>query len=261
MRLHFAELNTAVVSGTKRFDLIINGISVLASFDIYAAAGGRFKAIVKEFPFTTSSTGGASVKFNIIKGTSSINGMEVVLKPLTGVSLDRESAIMNKGDTIRLMATFAPSDVTNKYISWKSPNLNVAQISASGLVTGIGTGRAIITVKTDEGEKTDSVVVVISDIVANLFDTSNEACFDVIVYPNPTSQGHLALKLRGYQNEKAVKLIIADVSGSVVFKAVFQTEAKSEQVVQIKDQNLDRGLYIISVISKTAKRDIKVLVK
>jgi len=52
MRLHFAELNTAMVSGTKRFDLIVNGITVLASFDIYAAAGGRFKAIVKEFPFT-----------------------------------------------------------------------------------------------------------------------------------------------------------------------------------------------------------------
>ncbi|MDB5120108.1 MAG: Por secretion system C-terminal sorting protein [Sphingobacteriales bacterium] len=167
LRLHFAELNTAAVSGSKRFDVIVNNTeTVLKSFDIYAAAGGRFKAIVREFPVTASATGGVSVKFSIITGTSSINGMELVLKPLSGVALDRDSAFVGVGDTTRLTALMAPADVTNKGVSWKSSNPNVALVSANGLVRGMGPGTAIITITTNEGSKTDSAVITAANILA-----------------------------------------------------------------------------------------------
>lgn len=49
VRLHFAELE-AVAPGERVFDVVIQGKTVLKDFDIMAATGGRYKAIVREFP-------------------------------------------------------------------------------------------------------------------------------------------------------------------------------------------------------------------
>jgi uncharacterized protein YjdB len=159
MRLHFAEVNTTVVAGNKRFHVMINSDTVLKFFDIYVAAGGRNKAVVREFPFTSSSTGGASVKFIGYTGTASINGIETVLTPLTGVVIDKDSAFVGVGDTTRLISTVLPVTATNKGVSWKSSNAGVAIVSSTGLVTGTGPGTAIITVTTAEGSKTDVALI------------------------------------------------------------------------------------------------------
>jgi uncharacterized protein YjdB len=159
MRLHFAEVNTTVVAGAKRFHVMINGDTVLKFFDIYVAAGGRNKAVVKEFPFTTSSNGGASVKFVGFTGTASINGIEAVLTTLTGVAIDKDSAFVGVGDTTRFTSTILPANATNKVVSWKSSNPAVAIVSSTGLVTGTGPGTAIITVTTAEGGKSDAALI------------------------------------------------------------------------------------------------------
>jgi len=159
MRLHFAEVNSTVVAGTKKFYVMINGDTVLRLFDIYAAAGGRNKAVVREFPFTTSSTGTVSVRFAVYTGTSSINGIEMVLTPVTGVGIDKDSAFVGVGDTTRLISTVLPANATNKGVSWKSSDPSVAIVSSAGLVTGTGPGTAVITVTTAEGSKTDIALI------------------------------------------------------------------------------------------------------
>ena len=49
MRLHFAEIfyNSA---GQRRENIAVNGQPVLTNFDIFSAAGGMNKAVVREFP-------------------------------------------------------------------------------------------------------------------------------------------------------------------------------------------------------------------
>lgn len=154
MRLHFAELGATVVAGAKKFNVVINSDTVLKLFDIYAAAGGRYKAVVEEFPFTSSSTGTVSVKFVVNTGYPSINAIEVVLTPVTGVTINKDSAFVGVGDTTRLTATVLPANASNKVVSWKSSDPSVAVVSSTGLVTGIGPGTAVITVTTAEGSKT-----------------------------------------------------------------------------------------------------------
>ncbi len=56
VRLHFAE-NYWTSAGSRLFNVSINGTQVLTNFDIVAAAGGRNKAIVKEFPAVADSGG------------------------------------------------------------------------------------------------------------------------------------------------------------------------------------------------------------
>lgn len=97
--------------------------------------------------------------------------------------------------------------------------------------------------------------------IAGLVDKFSETDFEAIVYPNPTSQTNLFVKLRGYQNESSVKILMADISGRVVYKDVIRIEGISEFDLNIGIQNLNQGLYIMTVISKNVNKSIKVMIK
>lgn len=72
---------------------------------------------------------------------------------VTGVSLDNTSATINIGASKTLIAIVAPTNATNKGVTWSSSNTNVATIS-NGIVTGNAIGTAVITATTVDGKKT-----------------------------------------------------------------------------------------------------------
>jgi hypothetical protein len=88
----------------------------------------------------------------------------VVVVPVTGVSLSDTTASVNAGSTITLTATVKPSDATNKSVSWSSSNTAVATVSSAGVVTGVKEGNATITVKTQDGSKTASCLITVTNI-------------------------------------------------------------------------------------------------
>ena len=59
VRLHFAEL-FQTAAGKRLFNVAINGTTVLSSFDIFAATGAAFKATLREFTTTATSSGRSS---------------------------------------------------------------------------------------------------------------------------------------------------------------------------------------------------------
>ena len=69
---------------------------------------------------------------------------------VTGVTLNKSSDTIVVGETSTLTATVAPSNATNKTVSWSSSNTNVATVS-NGVVTAIAAGSATITVTTADG--------------------------------------------------------------------------------------------------------------
>ncbi len=77
VRLHFAELYQTA-SGKRVFDVVLNGTTVLPKFDIYAAAGGNYKAVVRELTATASASGQIVIKFNTVTDNASIEGIEIV---------------------------------------------------------------------------------------------------------------------------------------------------------------------------------------
>jgi hypothetical protein len=77
IRLHFVEnYDTA---GQRLENVFINGSQVLSNFDIYSAAGGQFKAIVKQFTAKPDSTGKIAINFQRSSGSdwSVISGIDV----------------------------------------------------------------------------------------------------------------------------------------------------------------------------------------
>jgi hypothetical protein len=76
LRLHFAEtyFNTA---GARKFNVRINGAQVLSAFDIFAAAGAKNKAIVKQFTVNANASGQYIVQFTSVVNHSLLSGIEV----------------------------------------------------------------------------------------------------------------------------------------------------------------------------------------
>ena len=74
---------------------------------------------------------------------------------VTGVTLNKSTLNLSKGETETLVATVLPSNASNKSVTWSSSNDSVATVSNSGLVTAIGdSGNANITVTTVDGGHT-----------------------------------------------------------------------------------------------------------
>ncbi len=80
----------------------------------------------------------------------------------TAVSLDKTSAALYLGDKVTLTATVTPSNTTNKSVTWASSASAIATVSSSGVVTGVASGKATITVKTVDGGKTAKCIVTVS---------------------------------------------------------------------------------------------------
>ncbi len=77
LRLHFAE--TWFSSANQRLlNVTINDTSALTSFDIFAAAGGVNKAVVKTFPVTADSSGKITVIFTSVKDNAKLSGLELL---------------------------------------------------------------------------------------------------------------------------------------------------------------------------------------
>ena len=56
------------------------------------------------------------------------------------------------GDTTRLLATVAPTNATDRAVSWQSTDPAVASVDVDGLVTATGTGSGVfVTVVTHDG--------------------------------------------------------------------------------------------------------------
>jgi hypothetical protein len=74
--LDFAEIyyNAA---GQRQFNVSINGTSALSDFDIYAAAGGKNKAIAENFTETADINGNITIAFANITGGAKVDGIEI----------------------------------------------------------------------------------------------------------------------------------------------------------------------------------------
>lgn len=82
-------------------------------------------------------------------------------KPVEGISVNLTSNTINVGDTFGIKYTIMPENASNKKVSWTSSDTSVATVDNFGVVIGKGAGKATVTVKTEDGEKTATCVVTV----------------------------------------------------------------------------------------------------
>jgi hypothetical protein len=76
VRLHFAETYFST-TGSRTFNVSINGTRVLTNFDIVAATGGKNTAIVEQFTQAASSTGDYVITFTSVINQALVSGIEI----------------------------------------------------------------------------------------------------------------------------------------------------------------------------------------
>ena len=90
-----------------------------------------------------------------------LEGREVI--HVTGVTLNKSSISIVKDKTFKLEATVTPNDAADKSVTWSSSNENVATVDSNGVVSGVASGDATITVTTVDGGFTAQCSVSVSN--------------------------------------------------------------------------------------------------
>ena len=115
-------------------------------------ASGTVKAVKAGTAMVTATAGGksASVKVTVASGYVAVSS----------VSISGGSFSLKAGASRKLSATVAPSNATDRAVSWKSSNTSVATVDASGTVKAVKAGTATITATA--GGKSASVTVTVT---------------------------------------------------------------------------------------------------
>ena len=125
--------------------------SLANGYSVYAGSGESNAARVSN---PTGSTFTQNTYVRIEEGAAPV--------AVTGVTID-ETLAVNIGQTKTPSFTVAPADAANKTVSFTSDNTAVATVNATtGAVTGVSKGTATITVKTADGNFTDTCTVTVS---------------------------------------------------------------------------------------------------
>ena len=100
-----------------------------------------------KYTFHVTETDGddESAKSNVVEFTTG----EI---PVETVTLNSATKSIAKGATFQLTATVAPSNATDKTVTWTTNNAEVATVSNTGLITGIKSGTAQIKAATSNGK-------------------------------------------------------------------------------------------------------------
>lgn len=115
---------------------------------IVTVSNGKIKAVAPGKATITAKAGSKSA-------TCTVD----VKAPLTGISLNKTTASLLKGQSTDLSVTYVPSNTTdNKAVTWTTSNSDVATVS-NGKVTGLKEGEATITAKVGDFEATCNITV------------------------------------------------------------------------------------------------------
>lgn len=108
----------------------------------------------------------AETKSTIYKVTvvEKINLNTITVSPLTLTLIE--------GNTSKLNISYAPSNATDKKVTWKSSNSKVATVDSSGNIKAMSPGTAVITATSNDGGHTSSSKITVNALDKTLKDIS-----------------------------------------------------------------------------------------
>lgn len=91
-----------------------------------------------------------------------------VIQSVKGLSLNKDTVTIAKGETAKLKAVITPENATNTNVIWKSSNTSVAKVSSAGKITGKSGGTAVITCTTEDGNLEANCIVTVTELVTKI---------------------------------------------------------------------------------------------
>jgi uncharacterized protein YjdB len=115
------------------------------------SGSGLITAVAEGTSTITASAGGKSATCQVTVSKKVV--------PVTSVTLDRSSVVMEEGQSTTLVATVSPSDATDKTVQWSSSNPTIVSVDGYGTLTAQAEGSAVVIASA--GDKSASCVVTV----------------------------------------------------------------------------------------------------
>lgn len=115
-------------------------------------SGNRSVAVVSSKGKVTGKKAGTTMVTATV-GRQTLLCSVKVQQPVKKLSLSKKSLTLGVGETYRLKANISPSNASNKKLSWRSSNKNIAVVSSSGNVRAKRAGTVTITATTKDGTR------------------------------------------------------------------------------------------------------------
>ena len=155
--VYIAPVNNQGVEGAKvQMREILSGSGIYAPVPLVSYSWNASALFIPTYAlrFYTDNTLIGTLNVTVVLTTDS--------EPVTGVTIYPKTASITVYGTATLTATVLPDNATNKAVTWDSSNEAVAKVT-NGVVTGVSTGTATITVTTVDGNFTDTCEVTVTD--------------------------------------------------------------------------------------------------
>jgi uncharacterized protein YjdB len=124
---------------------------------------------------TAIKAGEATVTATTVDGGKTSSCVVTVTSPIVNVqsvSLNKASSSLILGNTDILIATIGPSNATNQSVAWTTSDSTIATVDNTGKVTPLKAGTVTITVATEDGSKTASCTLTVSNANIKGIDVS-----------------------------------------------------------------------------------------
>jgi hypothetical protein len=146
---------TVAVAPDNAYDKTLTWSSThTAAVTVSAAGRIRGVAIGAATVTATSHDGGLQSSCEVTVAAGS---------PVAGVTLSPTSASMDIGARLRLTAVITPADAINRKVLWSTNLPSVARVDTGGLVIAVAEGKATIKATTQDGIKTASSQITVSN--------------------------------------------------------------------------------------------------
>ncbi len=181
-----------------------------------------------------------------------------VEKPVKSVKLNKTSITIAVGKTTLITATVSPKSASNKEVSWKSSDNDVATVK-NGKITAKAPGYAVITCTTEDGGKTAECTVFVNQPVKSVKLNKTKAIMDIDekitlkATIKPSNASNKALKWTS-SNKKVVKVtskgVLKPVSTGTATVTVttldggFKATCKVTVVKRVKAVSLPKTLTV-----------------
>ena len=142
-------------------------------------SNGELKGIKAGTATITAKNGSKSSSINV-----TINNKPATVIEVTSIVVNKTNITLDVGKSETIVATVSPTNATNKTISWTSSNTSIATVDQKGKITGVKSGNAVITAKSNNG-KTTTINVKVNPIVVTSIEL-NKTSLDLAVGKSET---------------------------------------------------------------------------
>jgi len=157
--------NTINTNTTKQLSATVLPSNATNKSIIWSSSNANIATVSSTGLVMGIAPGSTTIRVQTVDRGFTATSNVTIIVGVQNVTLQTKNISLVKGATFQAIATIAPSNSANKTVTWSSAISSVATVTNTGLITAIRNGTGIISVFTQDGNKSASIVVRVTTAV------------------------------------------------------------------------------------------------